>query len=194
MRAVAGINDVKKMHAVEADIDAELVVALLADQFPQWAELSIARFPSTGTVNAIYRLGPGMYVRLPRVPSWASDYPFSWAVYRWLPGQPLATSAAGDTDVDHRQIAADLAAFITALRTIDLTGPRCRGDLPLAKRDEFIRAAIESAADAIDAIDTIDTQAVTAAWDYPDTNPGFVKTALRTVYEILTDMASPRCA
>ena len=36
---------------------ASLVRRLLADQFPQWAGLPIERFESSGTDNAIYRLG-----------------------------------------------------------------------------------------------------------------------------------------
>ena len=47
--------------------------ALLADQLPHLAHLPISRYPSTGTVNAIVRLGEDLYVRLPRVPAWADD-------------------------------------------------------------------------------------------------------------------------
>ena len=61
-----------KMHADEVDTDESLVRRLLAAQFPRWAELPIAPVESTGTVNAIYRLGDDMAVRLPRVQRWAS--------------------------------------------------------------------------------------------------------------------------
>lgn len=47
----------RKMHADEVDIDVALVRRLLAEQFPQWADLPIKAVRSTGTVNAIYRLG-----------------------------------------------------------------------------------------------------------------------------------------
>lgn len=56
--------------------------ALLAVQFPQWAELAIEPVASAGTDNALYRLGDDMVIRLPRI---------DWAVaavdkeYRWLP-------------------------------------------------------------------------------------------------------------
>ena len=73
---------------------------------------------STGTVNAIYRLGDEHYVRLPRLEQYArrpaqgvrvaaapgrvdadpragvrgrarrDDYPFPWAVFRWIEGEP----------------------------------------------------------------------------------------------------------
>lgn len=56
-----------KMHADEADIDAPLVRRLLAAQFPHWADLAFEPVDSNGTVNAIYRLGDDMAVRLPRI-------------------------------------------------------------------------------------------------------------------------------
>jgi aminoglycoside phosphotransferase (APT) family kinase protein len=70
-----------KMHDDEADIDDALVRRLLTAQFPQWADLPIKRVASDGTVNAMYRLGEDMAVRLP-LP--AEDYPWHWSVYRWL--------------------------------------------------------------------------------------------------------------
>ena len=39
-----------KMHVDEVDIDVALVRRLLAAQFPQWADLSIAPVHSAGTV------------------------------------------------------------------------------------------------------------------------------------------------
>lgn len=54
------------MHADELDVDADLVRALLAEQFPEWAELPLERVRFEGTDNAIFRLGGRMAVRLPR--------------------------------------------------------------------------------------------------------------------------------
>ena len=71
-----------KMRADEIDIDATLVRRLLADQFPKWADLPIGAVRSTGTVNAIYRLGDHLCVRLPRVEGWARDLEKE---LRWLP-------------------------------------------------------------------------------------------------------------
>ncbi len=71
-----------KMHADEVDIDVSLVRRLLAAQFPQWADLPLEPVPSTGTVNAIYRLGDDMAVRLPRVHRWARSLEIE---YEWLP-------------------------------------------------------------------------------------------------------------
>jgi aminoglycoside phosphotransferase (APT) family kinase protein len=72
----------EKMHADEVDIDADLVGRLVAAQFPKYADLPISAVRSTATVNAIYRLGDHLSVRLPRVEEWAKDLDKEW---RWLP-------------------------------------------------------------------------------------------------------------
>ncbi|WP_308466376.1 aminoglycoside phosphotransferase family protein [Rathayibacter soli] len=61
------------MHPAEIQIDACLVRALLAGQFPQWAALPLARFDSSGTVNAMFRLGGELAVRLPLIASGAAS-------------------------------------------------------------------------------------------------------------------------
>ena len=135
-----------KMHDSEANIDTELVGRLMAAQFPRLAGLPVTPFRSTGTVNAIYRLGDHLYARLPRVSRWARDleteshwlprlapglslqvpepvamgrpgggYPWSWAIYRWIDGQPYADELIAD----ERQAARDLAGFVTGLRRAD---------------------------------------------------------------------------
>ncbi|MFD7442238.1 aminoglycoside phosphotransferase family protein [Streptomyces sp. NPDC059909] len=71
-----------KMHADEVDTDVSLVRRLLAGQFPQWAELPVEPVDSAGTVNAVYRLGKDMAVRLPRIPGGAEDVDRE---QRWLP-------------------------------------------------------------------------------------------------------------
>ena len=63
-----------KMHDGEADTDAALVRELVATQFPRLAGLPVTPFRSTGTVNAIYRLGDRLYVRLPRLARWAAAW------------------------------------------------------------------------------------------------------------------------
>lgn len=45
----------------------------------------------------------------------AEGYPFAWSVYEWLPGD----NANGTID-DLDQAAVDLAAFVTALRQVDV--------------------------------------------------------------------------
>ena len=61
------------MHADEIEIDEELVGRLLADQFPHWARLGIRRRDPWGTDNALFRLGDGLCVRLPRTPGSAGQ-------------------------------------------------------------------------------------------------------------------------
>ena len=55
------------MHATEVDTDISLVARLLKAQFAHRADLLIEPVDSSGTDNAIYRLGDDMMVRLPRI-------------------------------------------------------------------------------------------------------------------------------
>jgi aminoglycoside phosphotransferase (APT) family kinase protein len=132
-----------KMHDGEVDLDAGLVGRLVAAQFPGLDGLPVRAVRSTGTVNAIFRLGDHLYARLPRLPRYAralerecqwlpklaphlslqvpellakgrpaEAYPLSWAIYRWIPGQPYADELVED----ERQASSDLAQFVTELR------------------------------------------------------------------------------
>jgi aminoglycoside phosphotransferase (APT) family kinase protein len=117
----------RKMHEDQVDIDADLVRRLLRNQFPEWGDLPLEYFDSGGTVNAIYRLGSQMYVRLPLTQAWVwhirterkwlprlapelplpipeplahgepdEGYPYPWAVYRWIEGEPWRISSLAD--------------------------------------------------------------------------------------------------
>ena len=99
----------------------------------------------------------------------AEDYPFEWSIYRWLEGEPATTHRIADL----AQAAADLAEFVAALQQLDPTdgpGPdkynAFRG-VPLAMRDEPVRASIASLSA------TIDVGAVTAAWEAALRAPGW---------------------
>lgn len=72
----------KMMHADEVRIGEDLVRALLAAQFPAWAEEELVAVESTGTDHAIWRLGDALAVRLPRTPA-AAQQPVRVAT--WLP-------------------------------------------------------------------------------------------------------------
>jgi aminoglycoside phosphotransferase (APT) family kinase protein len=175
------------MHADEVEIDRDLVRRLVASQHRQWAELALEPVASTGTVNAIWRLGADMYVRLPRVQAWAGDLEKE---LRWLPvlaphlslvvPEPIAAGEpqfgypftwaiyrwyegeAFDAALvaDECRAADDLAQFVGELRGLDTTGaPRSRRDRPLHIRDAEMRAAVDAARDHVDA------DAVTAAWE-----------------------------
>ena len=179
------------MHADEVDTDPSLVSRLLADQFPQWAGLPIERFESSGTDNAIYRLGGDMAVRLPRIPGGTGTIDKE---LRWLPklapllpvaiSQPLAKGLPGhgypwhwsvhrwldgesvnvDRMADPVGLAQDLGGFVAALRRIDAA------EGPIAGRDgsrgiPLVRrdAATREAIAQLDGV--IDSRAITAAWD-----------------------------
>jgi len=81
-----------RMHPGEIQIDDGLVRALLARQFPQWAALPLARVESSGTVNAMFRLGDQLAVRLPLVENGAASIgrEAEWLpkLGRQLDGQP----------------------------------------------------------------------------------------------------------
>ena len=55
-----------RMHVDEVDINPALVRRLVAEQFPEWARLTVDPVPFFGTDNATYRLGEEFAVRLPR--------------------------------------------------------------------------------------------------------------------------------
>jgi aminoglycoside phosphotransferase (APT) family kinase protein len=175
-----------KMHTGEADIDAVLVGRLIAEQFPRWAGLPISAVRSTGTVNAIYRVGDQLCARLPRVEEWAQDLEREW---RWLPKlaphlslrvpEPLGKGHptnlfpfswavygwidgrpySDDLVDDEQQAARDLARFVDELRRIDPAGAPRSGRRPLRELDAVTREAIDAARGVIDG------DAATAAWE-----------------------------
>jgi aminoglycoside phosphotransferase (APT) family kinase protein len=138
-----------RMHPDELEIGAGLVRALLASQFPRWAELPLARLGSMGTDNAIFRLGDDLLVRMPLRPSAVASVEKEWA---WLPqlapalpiptpvplalgepaeGYPWRWSVIprfeGETGTpdrigDSHEAAQQLAEFVLALQAIDSAG------------------------------------------------------------------------
>lgn len=179
------------MHHDEIDTDVDLVRRLIAAQKPPWAGLPIAPVTSTGTANAMYRLGDGMVVRLPLRPSGTRAVEKE---HRWLPalapqlpvGIPLPLLRGRPTDdyalpwsvypwfegedattatFDPGQAASDVAGFVDALRSIDPTGA------PEPSAAAYGRGVPLAARDdytrrAIDASrHLVDTDAVTSAWE-----------------------------
>jgi aminoglycoside phosphotransferase (APT) family kinase protein len=179
------------MHHDEIDSDAAVVRSLLQAQQPQWADLPVERVSSTGTDNALYRLGHHMVVRLPLRPSSVGQ---ADKEHRWLPELaphlpldipvPLVRGSPTDrhpwpwsvypwfegddatrAQVDLRQAAVDLAGFIAALHSQDPSG----GPQPSAAN--FGRGVPLAMRDGVTrkaisaSHDLIDTAAVTAAWE-----------------------------
>ncbi|MFE6487415.1 hypothetical protein ACFVGN_31395 [Streptomyces sp. NPDC057757] len=60
-------------HAHGTPVDEALVRELSPARFPAWADLPLKRVTSAGAVNALYRLGDDMAVRLLRAPECAGD-------------------------------------------------------------------------------------------------------------------------
>jgi aminoglycoside phosphotransferase (APT) family kinase protein len=53
------------MHDDQVDVTTETVAALIKEQFPEWSGKAIRLLPSTGTVNAIFRIGNDLSARFP---------------------------------------------------------------------------------------------------------------------------------
>ena len=175
------------MHSGEVPVDVALVERLLADQFPDLAGLAVGAVPSTGTVNAIFRLGERLAARLPRLEHWTADLEKE---LEWLPrlaphlplripaplvrGRPSAAYPlpwavydwiegrpyADRLVDDEREAARDLARFVAELRRIPAQPGAPRGGRrPLRELDEGTRGAIAAARDVVD------PGAATAAWE-----------------------------
>lgn len=176
-----------KMHADEVDTDESLVGRLVATQFPHWAGLPVVRVPSAGTDNALYRLGDGMLVRLPRI-HWAADDVHK--EQRWLPKlaghlpvevpTPVAMGAPGEgypwhwsiyrwiegepptvgTLDDAASLATEVASFVRALQRLDTRdAPRAARGVHLSEQDAGTREAI------VQLRGQVDTDAVTMVWE-----------------------------
>jgi aminoglycoside phosphotransferase (APT) family kinase protein len=104
------------------------------------------------------RLAPHLSLQIPEPVAHGhpeSSYPFAWAIYRWIDGQPYADALVDD----EREAARELARFVAELRRIAPVGAPPGGRRPLRELDAVTRAAIRSAAD------TFDSDAATAAWE-----------------------------
>jgi aminoglycoside phosphotransferase (APT) family kinase protein len=174
------------MHEGELGIDVDLVRRLLAAQMPALAGLPVRELRSRGTVNAMFRVGDELAVRLPRMTAWAGDLERERT---WLPrlrdritlrlpepvahGEPSddyplpwavyrwVSGEQYDDDLvdDQFEAAADLARFVRELRTGSTEGAPPTGRRPLEELDAVTRSAIAEAGDLLDAM------AVTNAWE-----------------------------
>ncbi len=160
------------MHKNEISIDMQLIRQLLIEQFPQYSEHSIKRIQSDGTDNAIFRLGPDLCIRMPRIKEADKQIILE---QQWLPkiapSLPLATptligkghpnndyplhwsiyrwlkgcDAFTEENIDLNQSAIDFAHFILDLQKIDtINAPLSRRGTPLIERDTAVRQIIEA--------------------------------------------------
>ncbi|MEU7725598.1 aminoglycoside phosphotransferase family protein [Streptomyces sp. NPDC040724] len=180
-----------QMHPGQHPVDDDLVRRLVARQFPRWAGMRVERYPSGGTVNAMYRLGEDMVVRLPLLEGGAEDVPTE---REWLPrlaprlptavpevlgagepaeGYPWRWSVyrwlAGENPEagalgEPAALARDLAGFVTAMRSITLPGaPRAYRGGPVASLDGATRSAIEELRGIPQ--EGVDCDAAAAVWE-----------------------------
>ncbi len=139
------------MHEGQFDLDERAVAAVVADRFPRWAGLPIEPVESAGTVNALFRLGDEVVLRVPLFPDADPDRPSRIRetqetlrrVTRRVPVRLPELLAIGgphavypgwtavyrwldgepvSTATDRIALATDLAAVVTAFRVTPLDG------------------------------------------------------------------------
>jgi aminoglycoside phosphotransferase (APT) family kinase protein len=137
------------MHPNQVDVSDATVRTLVTEQFPQWRTLSVRRIATTGTVNAIFRIGSSLAARFPLEPGAAGTVeeearaareilgstrfptPEPVAVGRPGHGYPLpwsvqtwlpGTPATEEDPGGSVPFALDLAEFILGVRAIDTRG------------------------------------------------------------------------
>ena len=181
-------------------ITPAVVAGLVAEQFPRWADLPIVPVDLGGWDNVTFRLGHELSIRLPSADVYVAQvekehrwlpvlaahlplpipepvamgrpgrgFPRPWSIYRWIDGDPASLGPVANLTT----FAADLAAFLTALYTVDAsTGPRpgrhnfFRGG-PLHTYDRQSRASIRLLAGDIDVATASEVweAALASTWD-----------------------------
>jgi aminoglycoside phosphotransferase (APT) family kinase protein len=183
-------------------IDAALAASLVAEQFPQWAHLPITPVVPGGHDNRTFRLGDDLTVRLPSADGYvagelkelewldrlapalplpipvvegagmpSATFPRPWSIRRWISGETADPARIRDPE----RFAADLAAFLVALRAADATRGPAAGEqsfhrgADLAVYDEETRRSIVALRDEFDghALSAIWDRAVASRWRHP---------------------------
>jgi aminoglycoside phosphotransferase (APT) family kinase protein len=141
------------MHPGQLDVAPETVRRLVAEQFPAWRELPLRAVRTQGTVNALFRLGDELVVRLPLLEATREQLEAEAAAARELhgrtrfatpepvaigepgPGYPLPWSVqtwvpgtVATPDGHTEAFAHDLAELVAGMRAIDARGRTFAGD------------------------------------------------------------------
>jgi aminoglycoside phosphotransferase (APT) family kinase protein len=134
-------------------LNLETAQSIIARQFPQWAELPVSTFDSSGTDHLLFRLGDHMAARFPitedaarsiedewtGLPRFAGlplatpqllasgkaepEFTHSWSVVNWIDGQDASVAAVADW----AETAHILGLFVRALRAVEPAGGRVCG-------------------------------------------------------------------
>lgn len=175
-----------------AAVTPALVAGLVADQFPQWADLPVRPVEPHGWDNASFRLGGDMSVRLPSADQYALQVDKE---HRWLPvlapylpleiPQPLAKGAPGrgypwqwsiyrwlegdpataQRIADGAEFATDLADFLAALYKVDPAGGPPPGKHNFFRGGPLVTYDAETRNAIATLGDDIDTDAATELWE-----------------------------
>ena len=176
---------IPRRHADEIETDVALVRGMLLAQFPEWASLPLEPVAESGTVNALYRLGDDLVVRVPRnrPQLWSDlDDELTWLpqLAPRLPVRVPVPVARGRPTAEYphewgifewlpgrnptpgavpESLAEELARFIAALHAVDLRGGPASVRRDLARLDGFTRANLKALEGELD------TVAAEALWD-----------------------------
>ncbi len=198
-----------RLHDNEFTIDIDLVQHLLVTQMPDLADRPLVQFDSSGTVNAVFRLGTDLVVRLPRTPDFASG-PEREA--RWMPvmaealpihvpnherlGTPTAeyqshwsvlewiegVPATESTIADLGQAATELGEFVVALRGVATDGAPEGGNyraFGLSKVDADFRMWVAELPEDIDQSRVIETWRLCTSAGRWDGQPSWLHSDLK---------------
>ena len=171
-----------RMHEDQIDVTAGAVARLVAAQFPRWGALPVRPVASSGTVNALFRLGDDIVLRFPLRPAadpaeLAAEQEHARRVAAVAPvavPRPLALGAPGAGYPgawavyrwlpgqtaspagigDPEVFAGDLAGFVKAVHGIAEPGPGRpgRGRRPLAEQDAWVRQSLAASRHLVDTV------------------------------------------
>ncbi|WP_051570980.1 aminoglycoside phosphotransferase family protein [Cryptosporangium arvum] len=177
------------MHPGQLDVSVGVVRRLVDAQFPQWRTLPLTPVRGVGTVNALFRLGPGLTLRFPLRPGDPAAVrnearaagellgrtrfptPAPVAVGEPGPGYPwpwsvqtwLPGRTAFEVDAGNSvPFAEDLAEFVLGVRAIDARGRTFDGAGRggcLADSDDWMRTCLSRS------VGLLDVDALRSRWE-----------------------------
>lgn len=180
------------MASDRIDIAVDLVRALIATQFPRWAELPIERVALNGWDNSTFHLGERLKVRLPTAARYALavekentwlprlapllPLPVPVPVAIGAPGQGYAwpwavydwldgETVSADRVKDQEQFAAALAGVLQALWHIDTSGGPAAGEQNFHRGGSLQVYDAEACASMAALADRIEAAGALAVWE-----------------------------